>query len=105
MAVDTQELDYMVRKILGTYEEDKRWPINIIDEVFSKIEQSKYVYLTQYNRMVGNNEEHRQAVNQYIGKLVKQHCRLETIQESVPAKLSELIKTYTELGPKTNGND
>jgi hypothetical protein len=105
MVVDTEELDHMVRKILGAYPEDKRWPINIIDEVFLAIENSKYTHLLHYNQMIGDNDKHRQAVNQYIGKLVKQYTGLETIQESVPAKLSKLIKTYTELGPATNGTN
>jgi hypothetical protein len=105
MTIDTEELDYMVRNILDIYPEDKRWPINIIDKVFLVIEKSKYTHRLHYDHMIGNNDEHRQAVNQYIGKLVKQHTGLETIQESVPAKLSKLIKTYTELGQISNGND
>jgi hypothetical protein len=105
MAVDTEELDYMVRKILGAYPINKRWPINIIDEVFATIQFSKYVFYPQYKRMVGENGEHKYAVNPIIGKLVKEHTHLETIREAVPAKLSNLIESYTELGPTTNGND
>src|SRR5688572_12879234 len=104
MAIDTEELDYMVRKILGAYAEDKRWPTNIIDVVFDEIEQS-YAYKHQYRYLVGKNEENNDIVHQMIGKLVKQHTGLETLQESVKSQLSGRNETYTELGPKTNGND
>ncbi len=103
MPVDTEELDYMVRKILGNYPEDKRWPINIIDEVFAIIEKN-YSFRHNYNRLIGPNEQHKGAVNPIIGKLVKEHTRLESIREAVPAQLSTLIETYTELGLTTDGN-
>lgn len=105
MHIDTDELDYIVRKILATYPNEKRWPINIIEEVFATIEQSKYVYLPQYKRMIGKNEEHKHAVNPVIGKLVKERTGLETLREAVPAKRTTLIETYTELGSKVNGSD
>lgn len=104
MPIDTEELDYMVRKILGAYPSEKRWPSNIIDEVFQVIQESKYVYLPQYKRMVGPNGEDKHAVNPYIGKLVKEYTGLETLREGVHAELSNLIETYTELGQAANGN-
>ncbi len=105
MPIDTEELDYMVRKILGSYPEEKRWPINIIDEVFSIIAKSKYVYRPQYDRIAGKSGENKHAVNPLIAKLVKEHTGLETIQENLPAQLGkELIQTYTELGQTTDGN-
>jgi hypothetical protein len=103
MPIDTEELDYMVRKILGAYPEEKRWPINIIDEVFSIIEKN-YPYLHQYNRLIGKDKKDKDTVNQIIGKLVKQHTGLETLRE-VTGQLSSLNKNYTELGSTTDGND
>jgi len=96
--LDMDELEYLVRRILDAYPQERRWPSNIIDEVFKIIEDSRYVYLPQYRRMVGEKGEHRYAVNPQIGKLVKAYTGLETIVEGVPAKLSTLIETYTELG-------
>lgn len=96
--LDMDELEYMVRRILDAYPQEKRWPKNIIDEVFKIIEDSRYLYLPQYRRMIGENDKYKYAVNPQIGKLVKAYTGLETIVEGVPAKLSALIESYTELG-------
>ena len=104
MPVDTEELNYMIKKILGSYPEEKRWPINIIDEVFSIIEKN-FPYLHQYKRLIGKDKQDRLTVNQMIGKLVKENTGLETLRESVKGQLSELNETYTELGPARNGTN
>ncbi len=103
MPVDTEELDYMVRKILGSYPEDKRWPINIIDQVFAIIEKS-YTYHHQYKLLIGIDKQDKDTVNQMIGRLVKEHTGLQSLRE-VTGQLSSLNKNYTELGQVTNGND
>lgn len=104
MPIDTDELDYIVRKVLGKYPEDQPWPINIIDIVFNEIEKN-YPYRHQYDQLIGKDGQHKDIVNQMIGKLVKQHTGLETLNESVKSQLNGRNMTYTELGPKTNGND
>jgi hypothetical protein len=97
MSVDMNELEYLVHEIMTAYPQDKRWPSNIIDEVFKIIEDSRYKYLPRYRVLIGKNGEHKYAVNPQIGRLVKDFTGLNTIKE-VPAALSTLIESYTELG-------
>jgi hypothetical protein len=97
MTADIDELRYMVKKILDAYPEEKRWPTNIIDEVFQIIEKS-FVYQVQYRQLVGKDKEGKYSVNPIIGRLVKEYTGLETLREGVPAVLSTLIETYSELG-------
>ena len=97
MSSDMDELKRMVGKILDAYPVEKRWPINIIDEVFQLIEIN-FVYRTQYRQLVGRERENKYSVNPQIGKLVKEYTGLETLREHVPAVLSTLIESYSELG-------
>lgn len=97
MTVDMSELNYLINQIMSAYPEDKRWPSNIIDEVFKIIEDSKYKYLVIYRSLIGKNGEDKYAVNPQIGKLVKEYTGLNTVKE-VPARLSTLIENYSELG-------
>jgi hypothetical protein len=97
MPTDTDELARMVKNILDAYPPEKRWPINIIDEVFQIIENN-FVYRTQYRQLVGNERENKYAINPMIGKLVKEFTGLETLREGVPSVLSKLIESYSELG-------
>lgn len=103
MPIDTEELDYIVRRILGSYPEEKRWPVNIIDVVFDEIEK-QFPFRRQYDRLIGKDEQHKDIVNQMIGKLVKQHTGLETLREGVKRQLHGRNETYTELGQTTDGN-
>ncbi len=97
MSVDMSELERMVNEILTAYPQDKRWPSNIIDEVFKIIEDSRFKYLPRYRLLVGKNREYKYSVNPQIGKMVKEYTGLNTIKE-VPAVLSTLIESYSELG-------
>lgn len=97
MSVDMSELEHMVNEIMAAYPQDKRWPSNIIDEVFKIIEDSRFKYLPRYRLLVGKNREHKYSVNPQIGRLVKEYTGLNTIKE-VPAVLSTLIESYSELG-------
>ncbi len=95
--VDVDEVRHIVKRILATYPIEESWPSNIIDRVFKGIEDLD-VDKRLYKHLIGKNEEYKSIVNPLIGKLVKEMTGLETIQESVPATLSNLIESYTELG-------
>lgn len=96
MSKDKEEIENFVKTVVEKFAADNGYPSNIIDHVFYEIEQSA-VYMRRYERLVDNSDSGKHTINPWIGKLVKQYARMETVTEGVPAKFSSLIETYTEL--------
>ena len=95
---NNDEINHIVHSILKNYPQEERWPTNITDQVFLAIEQSKYVYLKQYQTLLGPEGKYRERVNQQIGKAVKEYTGLKVLHPNTPAVLSKLITSYSALG-------
>jgi hypothetical protein len=67
--------------------------IDIIEDVFLAIERDAYL-LQRYRQLAA--ELRAWVVNNWIGRYTKQETGLNTIRQ-VPAKRSELIKSYSQL--------
>ncbi len=98
MSGDLDELQCLVKRILDDYPQERRWPVNIIEEVFRIIQESRFRYLPQYRHIIGPDEIHNHVVNPQIAKFVKDYTGLHTLRDGVPAQQTSLIETYSELG-------
>ena len=96
MSIDKKELEYFVQTVLDKFSPEDGYPSNIIDHVFHEIEQN-VIYMARYDRLVRNTKKGKHAINPWIGKVVRELTHMETTTEKIPAKLSSLIETYTEL--------
>lgn len=96
MSINKSELELFVQQVIKEFPQEDGYPSNIIDHVFFAIESSA-IHFHRYTQLVKAEKRGVKAVNPLIGKWVKQYANMETELEAVPAKLSSLIQTYTEL--------
>jgi len=94
--MDKAELERFIETVIANFPHDDGYPPNIIDRIFYEIEQSA-TFIGRYHRLVRNTTKGEKAINPWIGKLVKQYTAMENNKLKVPAQLSSLIETYTEL--------
>ncbi len=85
------EIEDMTDTILNRYH--KRWPTDIIDQVFVAIEMDPG-FLKRYH-MFANGEYG--TANSMIGRYVKEFTGMKSLRESDKPK-SKLIKGFTLLG-------
>jgi hypothetical protein len=96
MSMDKAELERFIETVIEDVPHNDGYPSDIIDRIFYIIEQSP-IFMGRYNRLVRDTAKGKHTINPWIGKLVKQYTHMENDKENVPAKLSGLIETYTEL--------
>lgn len=96
MTTNKDELEHFVQRVIEDFPQEDGYPSNIIDQVFYTIEQNT-LFLHRYKRLVKNTKKGKLTINPWIGKLVKQYTEMENDKDKVPAQLSSLIETYTEL--------
>ena len=96
MSMDKAELERFIETVIENFPHDDGYPSNIIDHIFYEIEQSA-TFRGRYQRLVRNTAKGERTINPWIGKLVKQYTSMENDKTNVPAQLSSLIETYTEL--------
>jgi hypothetical protein len=96
MSMDKSELERFIETVIDKIPHDDGYPSDIIDRIFYEIEQSP-IFMGRYNRLVRNTKKGKHTINPWIGKLVKQYTEMGNDKEKVPAQLSSLIETYTEL--------
>jgi len=96
MSLDKVELERFIETKIENFAQDDGYPPNIIDHIFYEIEQSA-LFAGRYHRLVSDSAKGEKTVNPWIGRLVKQYTKMEKDKLKVPAQLSSLIETYTEL--------
>ncbi len=96
MSINKPELELFVQRVIEDFPQEGGYPSNIIDHVFLAIEKNA-LYHRRYEQLVAAEKRGVKAVHPWIAKLVKKYANMETELEAVPAKLSSLIQTYTEL--------
>lgn len=96
MSMDKAELERFIETAIENFPHDDGYPPNIIDRIFYEIEQSA-TFIGRYHRLVRNTAKGEKTINPWIGRLVKQYTEMENDKLKVPAQLSSLIETYTEL--------
>lgn len=89
--VDIECLEELIQEILQSFNEP--YPDNITDQLFLTI-QGNLKYLNRYKQCAGDNTG---TANQMIGKLVKKHTKLDSINRSSNPR-SHLITSFTRLG-------
>lgn len=96
MSMDKAELERFIETVIENVPHDDGYPPNIIDRIFYEIEQSA-IFIGRYNRLIRGTPKGKHTINAWVGKLVKQYTQMEKTKEQIPAELSSLIETYTEL--------
>lgn len=91
-----RELDELKHFVQEYLESNPEWEEDITDQVFLAIE-ANVIADTRYHRLIYNNPQLQEIVNQQLGRFVKEFTDLEVLSIEQSPK-SKLIKTYSRLG-------